>query len=108
MRCIVPLIAFLLLAGLPGVGRSETKLPLKSVHMDLPDPGTQFSGPGSDVVNTNCLACHSADMVLNQPPLSRTAWMAIVQKMAHTYKAPIDEDDVNPILDYLTGIKGQR
>jgi hypothetical protein len=87
---------------------AETPLALKSVNVDLPDPGEMFAGPGSEAINNNCLACHSSDMILNQPPMSRTAWQAIVQKMVRTYKAPVDENDVVAILDYLTSIKGKK
>jgi hypothetical protein len=33
------------------------------------------------VVNGNCLACHSAGMVLTQPALSAAQWRAEVEKM---------------------------
>jgi len=34
--------------------------------------------------------CHSADMVLNQPAISKTQWREEVEKMRTAYKAPID------------------
>ena len=64
-----------------------------------------FTGPGADAINNNCLACHSADMVLNQPALPKATWQAVVDKMIHIYKAPVEEKDVDPIVDYLAGIK---
>ena len=74
---------------------------LRSVNVDIPDRDRQFEGPGADVVNNNCLACHSAGMVLTQPRLSRAVWQAEVEKMRNTYKAPIDAADVPAIVDYL-------
>jgi len=74
---------------------------LRSVNADLPDRGRRFEGPGADLVNNNCLACHSAGMVLTQPRLSRAAWQAEVEKMQKTYKAPVDAADVPAIVDYL-------
>jgi hypothetical protein len=56
-------------AAMPITGHAQSPLTLKSVSIDLPDRGIMFSGPGYDVVNNNCLACHSAGMVLNQPAL---------------------------------------
>ena len=41
---------------------------LHSVSVELPDSQRAFPGGATaDVINNNCLACHSAGMVLNQP-----------------------------------------
>ena len=74
----------------------------KSVNVDLPFGDRMFEGPGADVVNNNCLACHSVGMVMTQPPLSRQTWEAEVAKMRNAYKAPIANEDVTPIVDYLS------
>ena len=101
------LIAVSVLAP-PGV-HADDKLVLKSVNVDLPFGDRMFpEGPGSDAVNNNCLACHSAGMVLNQPALPRAQWDAEVIKMHTAYKAPIDPKDVEAILDYLVSIKGAK
>jgi len=76
--------------------------PPKSLKVDLSNPGPYFTGPGSDPVNANCTACHSADMVFAQPPLTRTAWQAEVTKMIKVYKASVAEEDIPAIVDYLT------
>jgi hypothetical protein len=79
----------------------------QSVNADLPFGDLAFpDGPGSDLINDNCLACHSAEMVLTQPPLNRTTWQAEVDKMRAVYKAPIAEGDVKAIVDYLVRIRG--
>jgi hypothetical protein len=78
---------------------------LHSVSIDLPDSGRMFPGPGSDAINNNCLACHSAGMVLNQPVLAKSLWQAEVTKMIQTYKAPVSEEDVAVIVDYLARMK---
>jgi cytochrome c5 len=83
------------------------KLTLKSVSVDLPAGDRMFpDGPGADVANDNCLACHSAGMVLNQPAMSKAQWQAEVDKMRTAYKAPVDAKDVDAILDYLISIRG--
>ncbi|MGA2998549.1 c-type cytochrome [Bradyrhizobium sp.] len=87
---------------------AQSPLTLKSVSIDLPDRSTMFSGPGSDVVNDNCLACHSAGMVLNQPALPTATWQAEAEKMIHIFKAPVDEKDVPAIVEYLTRTKGTK
>jgi hypothetical protein len=60
--------------------------------------------PGSEAANNNCLACHSAGMVLTQLALSKTEWRVEVEKMRNAYKAPIDPADVDTIVDYLAGL----
>ena len=87
---------------------AQQRLSLKSVSVDLPFGDRMFpEGPGSDLVNNNCLACHSVGMVLNQPALSKAQWHAEIEKMRTAYKAPIDPKDVDPMADYLVKL-GQR
>jgi cytochrome c5 len=103
----VALIAVGVLA--PFDAHADDKLVLKSVTIDLPEGDLMLpAGPGSDVANNNCLACHSADMVLNQPAMSKAQWRSEVDKMRMAYKAPVDPNDVETIVDYLTAIKGAK
>src|SRR5258708_37631359 len=89
-RNLVPAVVLLAVASMPLAARAATPLELKSVKIDLPDSDKMFpDGPGSDAINNNCLACHSAGMVLNQPALSKQAWAAEVEKMINNYKAPV-------------------
>ena len=102
-------IILLGVASMPFVARAATPFELKSVKIDLPDSDKMFpDGPGSDTISNNCLACHSADMVLNQPALSKQAWAAEVTKMINTYKAPVASEDVGPIVEYLTGLRDAK
>lgn len=105
-------LAFVLLAtalAMPPAGAVERPAGFKSVNIDLPFGDRAFpDGPGSDSINNNCLACHSAGMVLNQPTLPRATWEAEVNKMRTAYKTPIADKDVAAIVDYLTRIKGPR
>jgi hypothetical protein len=82
---------------------------IRSTTVDLPSADNQFSGGArADAINNNCLACHSADMVLNQPALPKATWEAEVYKMINVYKAPIDDADVPAIVEYLTSVKGAK
>jgi hypothetical protein len=82
---------------------------LHSLNAELPQSDRLFPGGASaDVANNNCLACHSAGMVLTQPPLSRAAWEDEVNKMRNAYKAPIAAEDVPAIVDYLMSVKGAK
>ena len=82
---------------------------LHSLNVEFPDPGRMFPGDSkADAINNNCLACHSAGMVLTQPALSRTEWQSEVEKMRSTYKAPVEESDVPAIVDYLGALKDRN
>jgi cytochrome c553 len=81
---------------------------IKSTSVDLPSGDSLFAGGSSaDAINNNCLSCHSADMVLNQPALPKATWEAEVRKMINVYKAPVDEADVGSIVAYLVKIRGK-
>jgi hypothetical protein len=108
-RNLLSAVILLGAALLPVVVRAATPLELKAVKIDLPDSDKMFpDGPGADAINNNCLACHSADMVLNQPALSKQAWAAEVSKMISAYKAPVAPEDVGAIVDYLAALKGAK
>jgi len=108
-RNLVPVVVLVGVASMPLAARAATPLELKSVKIDLPDSDKMFPDrPGSDAINNNCLACHSAGMVLNQPALSKQAWAAEVSKMINNYKAPVAPEDVGPIVEYLTTLKGAK
>jgi hypothetical protein len=108
-RSFLPAIVLLGVASMPLITHGATPFELKSVKIDLPDSDRMFpDGPGSDAINNNCLACHSAGMVLNQPALSKQAWATEVNKMINNYKAPVAPEDVGPIVEYLTALKGAK
>jgi hypothetical protein len=108
-RSLLPAVILGSAASMPLVAGAATISELKPVKVDLPDSNRMFpAGPGSDAINNNCLACHSAGMVLNQPELSKQAWTAEVNKMINNYKAPVAAEDVGPIVDYLASRKGVK
>jgi hypothetical protein len=62
-----------------------------------------MGGAQATVVQLRCSTCHSLDyIVMNSPFLTRAAWAAEVRKMMKIMGAPIPEDEVAPIVDYLT------
>jgi cytochrome c5 len=106
-RAVLPMAAVLSLVLVSHPGEAATITTLVSPKVDVPTSDAMFpAGPGSDAINNNCLACHSADHVLNQPSLSREAWQEIVNKMITAYKAPVSPDDAKAIVDYLARTKG--
>lgn len=97
MKKIV-LAGLFLLAG----SAASAQPAFKTVQIDLPADAAAFpDGPNVKVVSQNCLACHSADMVLDQPLLPRATWAAEVTKMRNVYKAPVNDADAALIVDYL-------
>ena len=107
LRAVPLMVAVLGLVLLSHAGEAATITTLKSPKLDVPTSDAMFpAGPGSDAINNNCLACHSADHVLNQPSLSRMAWEEVVNKMIRAYKAPVSSDDAKAIVDYLARTKG--
>lgn len=83
--------------------KSAPRFAFRNVRVSLPqDFDVKYpAGPGVDAVNANCRACHSPSMVLSQPTLSAEEWHKEVRKMIDVYKAPIAEDQVEPITAYL-------
>jgi cytochrome c5 len=89
--------------------QARLAITLKSIAVALPQSSrTLPAGPGVKVVHDNCLGCHSAGMILNQPRMPKAAWAAEVDKMRNAYKAPIAAKDVPAIVDYLAAIKGSK
>ena len=96
-------------AATPATTNAPQTFVLKSVSVELPTSDITFPGGASaDAINANCLACHSAGMVLTQPNLAKAAWSGEVDKMIHTFKAPIDQSAVAAIVDYLVETKGAK
>ncbi len=75
---------------------------IKNASVTLPeDPETFGEGPQADLLNRNCLACHSVSMVRYQPPLTAKQWTATVTKMREAYGGPIDEAETGAIVEAL-------
>ena len=78
-------------------------LSIRSVGFAFPGADHAFpAGDGAELVTNNCTSCHSQGMILTQPKLSPAAWTGEVQKMQHTYKAPVADADVPAIVAYLS------
>jgi mono/diheme cytochrome c family protein len=58
-------------------------------------------GKGFDVVQANCLMCHSFGYIINQGRQSKKFWRGKVDKMIVHFKAPISDKDAKTITDYL-------
>jgi sulfite dehydrogenase (cytochrome) subunit B len=82
--------------------------PSGAVTITLPAPNNAFKpGPNVALAQSKCVICHSADYVYTQPPLTKKQWTAEVTKMQKTYGAPISDDDVGLLVDYLMSQNGK-
>lgn len=83
-----------------------------SKSIDLPPDGAQLkpsSLPGYAKAQANCVACHSAEYMAYQPPTAaRPYWDAMVKRMKGVFKAPIADEDMPVIVDYLVKTYGNE
>lgn len=78
-----------------------------TVSVELPTSDVEFpAGPDADLANVQCLICHSAGMVLRQPPLTKDQWRAEVVKMGAVFGALVPADQVEALTEYLHRING--
>lgn len=85
-----------------GITFPATHIAASSKTIMLPGPGTSYTGPGAEILNTNCLLCHSPTFVDTQPPLSPQTWQAEVEKMRKVFGAPIDPAVIPELVKVLT------
>ncbi len=79
------------------------------VSVELPTSQTPFPpGNGSVIANAYCLICHSAGMVLRQPPLTQDEWIGEINKMRNAFGAPLPADQVEALAEYLLSINGRQ
>jgi len=104
---ILPAIAVVVTAMTLGApARAATK------SIDLPPDGVQLKAsdlPGYAKAQANCVACHSAEYMLYQPAsAARAYWDAMAKRMKAVFKAPIADDDIPVIVDYLVRTYGNE
>ncbi len=59
--------------------------------------------PGFQTASGLCMICHSSQYASSQPPNSSPAyWSATVHKMKDVFKAPIQEEMIPAIVEYLS------
>src|SRR6266446_4255689 len=74
-----------------------------ALDIQLPPETSAFKqDTGAEIANGQCLTCHSVEYVVMQPPMPRAFWKGSVQKMQQKYGAPIPDDQVEAVVDYLT------
>ena len=89
------------LSGIPAAFALEVTLPAETASYKASEL------PGYRLVQQNCMTCHSAQYVQSQPPSStRTYWEATVKKMKKPFGAPLKDEDMPAMVDYLVKTYG--
>ena len=66
-------------------------------------------GPGKDLVSSYCVHCHSLDYIpMHATILDKQGWTKTVNKMITVMGAPIKQEDVPAIVDYLAKNYGKK
>jgi mono/diheme cytochrome c family protein len=109
----VALAGLVLVAGAPRLqaeNRSSSPAPPDAgwtkVSVQLPTSPTLFpAGQGADIANSQCVICHSPDMVLYQPARTQEQWKETINKMRSVYGAPLPAEQVDVLATYLSQLK---
>ena len=78
------------------------------VSVVLPTSENQFPPGNGSNITVQCLICHSAGMVLRQPPLTLDEWVGEINKMRNAFGAPLPADQVDTLAKYLYTINGRH
>ena len=102
-------IAMILVTLVVGIGARQLA-DAKTITLPMEGPPLKASPlPGYAKAQSNCVACHSAEYMLYQPPTAaRPYWEAMVTRMKVVFKAPIDDADMPVIVDYLVKTYGNE
>jgi mono/diheme cytochrome c family protein len=65
-------------------------------------------GPGLEAAQSNCMTCHSVDYICMQSPLTKDQWQGEVVKMKKVMGAPIPDNEVDTIVEYLMSQNGKK
>lgn len=83
-----------------------------AVEINLPPETATYKPsqlPGYQLVQKNCMTCHSAQYPATQPPsLNRAYWEATVKKMKKPFGAQFDDADIPAMVDYLVKTYGNE
>lgn len=101
MKRIILLLPLLMVPVL--LSRAEVK------KIELPPEPVKFKdGKGAELAQSYCFTCHSVEYIATQPPMLRKFWEAAVVKMRDKFGAPLPEEAIQPLVDYLTENYGKK
>ncbi len=100
----------LMLAMSCALGAASAASNARPVEIKLPQETAGYKPstlPGYNLTLQNCMICHSAQYVSTQPSTStRAYWDATVKKMKKPFGAPLKDEDIPAIVDYLVKTYG--
>ena len=100
LTCLTAAVVLSVSAGAPQPQVTLPKETAAYVSSDL---------PGYQLVQRNCIGCHSAHYASTQPPSSsRAYWDATVKKMKKPFGAPFPDEDIAAMVDYLVKTYGSE
>ena len=86
--------------------------PMVAKDLQIPPDTVQLTPsplPGYAKAQASCTMCHSAEYMRYQPPsAARPYWDAMVHRMKAVFKAPIADEDMPEIVDYLAKTYGNE
>ena len=98
-------LAAVLACGVAAVGAAPKTIVLPPDGAEL----VPSSMPGYAKAQANCTACHSAEYMQYQPATApRAYWEAMAKRMKTVFKAPVAEEDIPVIVDYLVKTYGNE
>jgi sulfite dehydrogenase (cytochrome) subunit B len=99
-------VAFVVAMAAAGSACAVTKI------IQIPPDSEQLTPsalPGYAKAKVNCVACHSAEYMVYQPPTApRGYWETMVKRMKVVFKAPVADEDMPEIIDYLVKTYGNE
>jgi len=74
----------------------------------LSQPGENILAEGEELLQKNCITCHTMQYIRMQPAFPRKNWKKITDKMIQNFGAPIADSTANKIVDYLVAVNGKK
>lgn len=107
MRRLAPL-ALLVLAACQQQQAPKEAVTFETQTIALPaETAALPATPAGELVTNNCTACHSADMIWQQPAMDAKKWAATVKKMREAYKATYPASDEPKLVQALVTLQAK-
>jgi sulfite dehydrogenase len=98
---LIAITLAVVLCAAPGAAQRTITLPRETAFY------AESTLPGYQLVQRNCIGCHSAHYVQMQPPaLARAYWENTVKRMKKPFGAQFPDEDVAAMADYLVKTYG--
>jgi sulfite dehydrogenase (cytochrome) subunit B len=108
MKNLLMIFTIVVISTVPLLVKGQENQDMETIHsIELPAIQVHLKpGPGLDKVSSLCNVCHTLKYITMQPAFPRATWTAEVNKMIKVMGAPINEENANTIIDYLSTAYG--